>query len=270
MSDWGQGVVNNTIEWGRGSTNNTIDWGSVYADSPSGDTALKTSGFANVYSTEYDGVDDYVDFGSSSTLNDGGQFSFSFWIKAPSTGSNFHRDYLFSGDPSSNLNRNWNIDTNDFVWNNINNNKKVLSAGVLDDAWHHILVIFNPSGADQTIRCFTDGANEVNVTTDYRYKQVGGLYTGKLRYFGNNPNDANGRQMVGKLDEVAFWNDDQSANVSNIYNSGVVHNLNDLTSPPLSYIRFEEGSGTTATDSGTGGNNGTLINGTAYSTDVPT
>jgi hypothetical protein len=38
MSDWGQGVVNNTIEWGRGSTNNSIGWGSVYADSPSGDT----------------------------------------------------------------------------------------------------------------------------------------------------------------------------------------------------------------------------------------
>ena len=54
MSDWGQGVVNNTIEWGRGSTNNSIGWGSVYADSPSGDTALKTSGFANAYSLIFD------------------------------------------------------------------------------------------------------------------------------------------------------------------------------------------------------------------------
>ena len=45
--------------------------------------------------------------------------------------------------------------------------------------------------------------------------------------------------------------------------------LNSLSTPPLSWWRFEEGSGTTANDLGTGGNNGTLTNGTAYSTDVP-
>ena len=38
---------------------------------------------------------------------------------------------------------------------------------------------------------------------------------------------------------------------------------------PVAWYRFEEGSGTTAIDSGTGGNNGT-ISGATYSTDVPT
>jgi hypothetical protein len=44
----------------------------------------------------------------------------------------------------------------------------------------------------------------------------------------------------------------------------------DLTSlSPVAWYRFEEGMGTTAIDSGSGGNDGTLTNGVAYSTNVP-
>ena len=73
--------------------------------------------------------------------------------------------------------------------------------------------------------------------------------------------------LNSSLDEVAIFNTDQTANVSTIYNSGVPGDLSSLS--PLHWYRFEEGSGTTATDSGTGGNNGT-ISGATYSTDVPT
>ena len=78
---------------------------------------------------------------------------------------------------------------------------------------------------------------------------------------------ANNFYYEGKIDEVALWNSDQSSNISTIYNGGTPNDLSSLS--PLTWWRFEEGSGTTAIDSGTGGNNGTLINGTAYSTDVP-
>ena len=223
--------------------------------------------FSNLYSTEFDGVDDYIDLGASSTVADSSQFSFSFWIKggtAPSGG----QTYLFSAD-YYNLHTFWNVKDDDIIWRNINNSIKTLSVGVLDNSWHHILIVFNPTGADQTIRCFTDGANEVNVSTDHRYKQSSSTYTGALRYIGNRGGGSY-TGFSGNIDEVAIWDDDQSANVSAIYNSGQVHNLNDLSSPPINWYRFEEGSGTTATDSGTGGNNGTLTNGVTYSTDVPT
>ena len=45
---------------------------------------------------------------------------------------------------------------------------------------------------------------------------------------------------------------------------------NDISSlSPVGYWRFE-GTGTTATDNGSGANNGTLTNGVTRSTDIPT
>ena len=71
----------------------------------------------------------------------------------------------------------------------------------------------------------------------------------------------------GELDEIAFWNSDKTSDLANIFNSG---NPNDLsTLSVVNWYRFEEGSGTTATDSGSGANDGTLTNGPSYSTDTP-
>ena len=72
----------------------------------------------------------------------------------------------------------------------------------------------------------------------------------------------------GGLDEIAIWNSDQSANVSSIYNSGAPNDISSLN--PLHWWRFEEGSGSTATDSGSGGNDGTLVNDVVFEEDVPT
>ena len=47
--------------------------------------------------------------------------------------------------------------------------------------------------------------------------------------------------------------------------SGDYDNSSDLQT----YLRFEEGSGTTASDTTSNGNDGTLTNGIAYSTTVP-
>ena len=72
----------------------------------------------------------------------------------------------------------------------------------------------------------------------------------------------------GSIDEAAIFNAELSAtDIANIYNSGAPADLSGFSSL-VSWWRFEEGSGTTATDSGTGGNNGT-INGATYQTDVP-
>ena len=226
--------------------------------------------FSNVYSVAFDGTDTYIDLGASSTINNGGQFSFSFWLKGGPTGQNAGQDFIFSATNASKLNYHWCANLDDFIWRNVNNNPKILSEGVLDNNWHHILVIFNPNGADQTIRCFTDGANEVNVSTDFRYKQSSTTYTGALRYIGAS--GGLNRSFDGNLDEIAFWDDDQSANVSAIYNSGQVHDLNALSSPPINWYRMGDGdggTGSTVTDQGTGGINGTLTNDAAFEEDVP-
>ena len=183
--------------------------------------------FANTYSLDFDGVDDYLDLGASSTVADSGQFTLSFWIKGTSQSAGAR--YLFSAD-YYNLNTFWTIQNTELYWRNINNGYKLLSANLLDGDWHHILIIWNPDGANSTIRCFTDGANEVNVATDHRYAPGwnGGAYQGGLQYIGNR-GGGTFPGFNGNIDEFAVWNDDQSANVSTIYNGGVPNDLTDLS-----------------------------------------
>ena len=224
--------------------------------------------FSNLYSVAFDGTDDHIDLGASSTVADDSQFTLSFWIKGTAAASG-GQTYLFSAD-YYNLHTFWNVREDDIIWRNVNNTVKVLSAGVLDNSWHHILIVFNPTGASQTIRCFTDGANEVNVSTDHRYGISSSTYTGALRYIGNRAGQNPG--LNGNIDEFAIWDDDQSANVSAIYNSGQVHDLNALSSPPVNWYRMGDGNGgtgSTVTDQGTGGINGTLTNDAAFEEDVP-
>ena len=180
--------------------------------------------FTNTYSMDFDGMDDYLDLGTESTVANGGQFTLSFWIKGNS--QPIGAKYLFSAD-YYNLHTFWTIQNTELYWRNINNNYKLLSTNLLDGDWHHILIIWNPDGANSTIRCFTDGTNEVNVSTDWRYGN-GGIYEGALRYIGNR-GGGTFPGFNGSIDEFAVWNDDQSANVSTIYNGGTPNDLTDLS-----------------------------------------
>ena len=180
--------------------------------------------FQNTYSMDFDGVDDYLDLGTESTVASGNQFTLSFWIKGNSQSG---ARYLFSAD-YYNLHTFWTIQNTELYWRNINNNYKLLSSNLLDGDWHHILIVYNPDGADETIRCFTDGTNQVDVVTDFRYRSVGGLYDGPLRYIGNR-GGGTFPGFNGNIDEFAVWNDDQSANVSTIYNGGAPNDLTDLS-----------------------------------------
>ena len=76
----------------------------------------------------------------------------------------------------------------------------------------------------------------------------------------------------GKIDEVALFDAALTAgNVSTIYNSGKPGDLTAFS--PSGWWRMGDvngASGTTITDQGSGGNNGTLTNGPTYSTNVPT
>jgi hypothetical protein len=186
---------------------------------------------------DFDGVDDYLDLGTESTVASGNQFTLSFWIKGNPTGTGSSQRFLFSTDGSSKQNYGWYAHGSDFIWRNINSVPKFLSIGVLDNSWHHILVIFNPTGAVQTIRCFTDGANEVNVSTDWRYAPPYSFYDGPIRYIGGSPPRLySGGPFNGSIDEFAVWNDDQSANVSTIYNGGTPTDLTSLN--PIAWYRM--------------------------------
>jgi hypothetical protein len=194
--------------------------------------------FSNTKSLAFDGVDEYISLKPSDVANTG-QFSISFWINgntAPTSGFT----YLFSTD-TYNLHTFWVVRGNDFVWSDINGVRKTLATNVLDGSWHHILVIFNPTGADQTIRCYKDGGNVVNVTTDFRYQQnpAGALYIGPLEYLGNRPSYSG---FSGNLDEIGFFNQDMDSYVSDLYNGGTPANLNSLAVTPDNWYRCGDNS----------------------------
>jgi hypothetical protein len=251
----------NTIGFGQAAVNNTIGFGQ---GALSGGTP-----FSNTYSTTFDGIDDYVDCGNPTSLQITSELSISFWFKSSSTSDQavITKDNL--GQRCWGIwNNQYGLSSNKLQFYVFNSNlaTSVESSTNLNDGnWHNIVCVFKPS---TYLRIYADGSLDAENTTsiptsidnDIVDFLIGGIISsGNPLYM-----------FQGNVDEVAVFNSELSASdVTTIYNSGIPNNLNDLSTPPLSWWRFE-GTGTTATDSGTGGNDGTLENGVTRSTDVPT
>ena len=129
------------------------------------------------------------------------------------------------------------------------------------DTWYHMMLIDDGLGNNNSsVKAYIDGAFVANFKT-----------TGIDGFRFDTIAKSGGRYFPGKIDEVAIWQNDQTANIAAIYNSGVPGDLSDYN--PLHWYRMGDndgGSGTTITDQGSGGNNGTLTNSPTFSSDVPT
>jgi len=265
---WGQGTINNTIGWGQGSTN-AIGWGSVYANSPGGDTAISAPSYTNVYSTSYDGVDDYVTMGDVLDFERTDAFSISIWFKRGRSGTS---EFLVAKQESTGNARGYTIllpsDDNKITFvlrNNTASSGRIIadsSTAITDTNWHHTLITYDGSSATSGIKIYLDGADNTGVLTGTLSATTSNTTPFQIgARNGGNP-------WLGKIDEVGIFDSElSSSDATAIYNSGTPLSLDDYS--PIGYWRFEEGSGTTATDEGSGGNNGTLTNGTAYDTDIP-
>jgi len=213
--------------------------------------------FTNTHSLEFDGVDDRVQLASNFTAS--GEFTLSFWVKPESIGTNGGAFVMGTFPGNSNFVRLTQLGAMVLKVSTVNNtfSETVATGGtnnLVSDTWQHVAFTRDSSNV---ITCYRNGLTFGNTNTNSN--------TLTLNSFGRIITNTYG--FKGNLDEVAFWNSDETANLSSIYNSGTPTDLTDLA--PLGWWRFEEGSGTTATDSGSGGNNGTLTNGVAYSTNLP-
>lgn len=210
--------------------------------------------FTNNFSLEFDGADDYVSIPTITLPTD---FSVSMWVKATTGGS--VRDQVFGG-PSGFFLFGTTVLSGGLLSNKmcyVNGGSYVaLTPTLRDGNWHNIVITYNSSATN--LKAYTDGVETYNATYD----------AGTNNVIDRISEDTYGNYWKGNLDELAVWTSELSpSDVSSIYNSGVPNNLNDLSTSPLSWWRFEEGSGTTAKDSGSGGNDGTLTNGPLYDTD---
>lgn len=230
-----------------------------------------TPPFTNLYSTEYDGVDDFVDMGDVLDFERTDAFSISLWFKRTRSGVS---EFLIAKQESSGNFRGYTVllpsDDNKITFllrHSLAGYGRLIVDGttaITDTNWHHAVVTYDGSSSTSGVKIYLDGSDDTGAVQG----TLSATTVNSIPFQIGARNGGN--EFSGNIDEVAVFNSELSASdVTAIYNSGTPNNLNDLSTPPLSWWRFEEGSGTTAADSGTGGNTGTLVNGTAFSTDVP-
>lgn len=211
-------------------------------------------GFTNTYSFVFDGVDDRVQLASDFT--ESGTFTVSFWMKPAAAGSPSGKIYPLGTFPG---NSNYvKLDQIGVMWLRLGGanaifNEAVVGGGannlVLND-WQHIAFIRDSSNV---IRCYRNGSSFGGTVTNSN--------TLTLNSFGRIITNTFG--FSGGLDEIAFWDSDQTSNLATIYNSGAPNDLANLS--PLRWYRMGDSatwdvSNWTLADQGSGGVNGTSVN----------
>ena len=212
----------------------------------------KAAGFTNTKSTTFDGVDEYVNFGNVVARKVQIQ-TISLWVKP-----------LVSTAESVLVNGSSGVGNQGleiyYLFNSFGvriNGGSVAIGGNPVNQWTHIAISYDGT----TLKKMVNGVLLSNSTfTNINYT----AYTGLLVALGPY-NYAN-----IKVDEVAFWTSDQSANFSAMYNGGTPGNLASLN--PFNWYRMGDGdTAPTIIDYGSNGNNGTMFNmsNANFTTDVP-
>ena len=216
-------------------------------------------GLSNQYSVDFDGSDDYISVTQDSAINISGDISLSAWINRTST-SGYNAIYtkrVVGGSMNYQLlinNSNSQIGLGHSGGSWVYNTTTTLST----NTWYHVAVTVS-SG---TAQFYIDGVAKDSFTgitiTATTQDLILGATVG-YNYFG------------GLMDELSIFNSALSAsNITAIYNSGTPADISSLN--PVGWWRMGDddgGTGTTITDQGSGGNDGTLTNGPTFSTSVP-
>jgi hypothetical protein len=233
--------------------------------------------FTNTYSVNLDGTNDYIDCGGASdfSFTDGAgnddPFSISAWVKLDSASiqrivdksgtTQASRSYLFGTDGDSKFSMFMGPGTGNYLYVRENT---ALSTGV----WHHLVATYDGSNTGSGITLYKNGS--ASSTSNLSSGSYAGMpSTSETLKIGRL--NLNGSVMNGLVDEVAIFDYElTSSQVSSIYNSGSPADISSLS--PLGWWRMGDddgATGTTITDQGSGGNNGTLTNGPTFSTTVP-
>ena len=189
------------------------------------DTGLAT--IDNVYSMEFDGVDDYIRISIPTFAS---EFTISAWIYPTGIGPGYDDTLMGTYDTNSNK-----IEIATTTTMNVKiggSTSAIAESGgndFVNDAWQHIF-IYRDSGDDVYVyRNGTPFGSSDNNTNTLTIDSIGKFYAGGPRLW------------EGKLDEIAFWDSDQSAEIANIYNAtstGKTADLSDMATPPTAWYRM--------------------------------
>lgn len=228
--------------------------------------------FANNYSLEFDGVNDYVETDSVfTTLNGVTKASFSMWVK-PTTVSSLKAKQVFQigrGSTGSNCQCNLWLFQDNRIEFNVNSSTNYVRGDISSinyDSWNHILITVDLTLSSNHGKIYVNGVDETTTQTVGNVSSFPNatdeLYIGESKTGQYHP-------FLGNIDEFGIFANTvlSSSDATAIYNAGTPESLDSYS--PDHYYRFEEGSGTATVDSA-GSADATLTNGVTYSTDVPT
>lgn len=223
--------------------------------------------FSNVYSLDFDGTNDYLDLGTTTYFDTSTALTVSGWVKM-----DVHTLYPMFISLKTSASTGWKIGFSTdssyspiFIGSNSNFVRlKGGSSQLLTNTWYHIAVTYNGNGTT------TAGNYKLYVNGSEQTLSGAGAFaaTANVSYIGR---DSGGNYLNGQFDEVSIFKSELSSSIiSSIYNSGTPNDISSLS--PYSWWRMgddDSGTGTTITDQGSGGNNGTLTNGPTFSTTIP-
>ena len=225
--------------------------------------------FAQNYSLQFDGTDDYVDFVDSGDIlgEDPLEWSYSVWYKNFSTDGEYHNIFSDYNGEASTGGWDWHYGIRISLfegWNGpsvrYNNSYHYLTYNLNPNIWHHIAVVVSRN--DLTLTLYIDGELYDSVSIDdHNYFE----YSGILRAGAYEAQYALTAFFDGLIDDISIWNYALTQQEIQNYMSS---QLNGNETGLVGYWDFNEGTGTTAYDGTSNANDGT-INGATWSTDVP-
>ena len=221
--------------------------------------------FPNEFSLSFDSSDDYLLMGTSAISLDT-NFTISAWFK-PNSAALAGYDFMCGwGNNASGQARVMQILNSKLSFEIYI--ARVSGATTLSaDTWYHGAVTFSGDNVEIFLNGSSDGTGTISRNS----------MSSSLTFAGGTPamTSSGFAPFSGLIDEFAVFDSVlTSTQVSAIYNSGVPNDLgtDGLNLSPVGWWRMGDndgGTGTTITDQGSGGNDGTLTNGPTFSTTVP-
>ena len=236
-----------------------------------------SSSFSNAYSLDFDGTNDELTIPQGTFNLGSGVFSFSLWFNADSL--NAYNAFFNISSSTAFKYATWVTSGGDLSCSNWSYNNVIASGNTINTGtWYHVAFVKSTAGSAGLFKLYLNGNLLTTNPTNGRMFQgstfgsENSTSTIGKTYNANNPYPFN-----GKIDEFAFWNSALSAtDISTLRggaSAGTLGEPADISSlNPVGWWRMGDndgGTGTTVTDQGSGGNNGTLTNGPTFSSSVP-
>jgi hypothetical protein len=191
--------------------------------------------FANTKSLLFDGIDDYLDLGSTPLLNFRNPFTISFWAKWTTTGSfdafmqvgritgsGLEQSYVLLWKTGTGIG--WSVSSSASVGIKYN-----IALGLNDGAWHHIALTSDGNSGNGNI--YVDGFLNTDTPSGTGVSATTTTHNNIGR--GSQPT---GRYVSASMDEISFFDVQKNASeIEAIWNLGTPTDLTSLN--PVAWYR---------------------------------